>query len=283
LKRLIGLDSRREVCLACINVHGKSFSTSSAHINIEPLTPEFIVAGRVSKHEILYDEIQDIYRAGIGIPEKVETDPRINKDLGVGAGRWIQIDRKNIIKREMGFVESVIKRRSRRNFINRSLSQNVFMRLLDLICFSWDQNSSEEHFSSSSITIGFLTDNIEKFQSGFYLMDPLEWKIGLVTGEKLIDKMASVCLDQKWLRNACVHFLFVTNLAVIDKNWGSRGYRYAMLNAGRMGQTIYIGATALGLGCCGIGALYDGEAKNLLGLNNESVLLYLVAIGSVTK
>jgi hypothetical protein len=33
----------------------------------------------------------------------------------------------------------------------------------------------------------------------------------------------------------------------------------------------------------GIGALYDGEAKNLLGLNNESVLLYLVAIGPVTN
>ena len=283
LGRLIGLDSRREVCLACINVHGKSSSTSSAHINIEPLTPEFIEAGRVSKHEILYDEIQDIYRAGIGIPEKVETDPCISKDLGVGAGRWIRIDRKKIIKREMGFVESVIKRRSRRSFINRSLSQDVFMRLLDLICFSWDQNSSEERFSSSSITIGFLTDNIEGFQSGFYLMDPLEWKIGLVAEEKLINKMASVCLDQKWLHNACVHFLFVTNLAVIDKNWGSRGYRYAMLNAGRMGQTIYLGATALGLGCCGIGALYDGEAKNLLGLNNESVLLYLVAIGPVTN
>jgi len=56
-----------------------------------------------------------------------------------------------------------------------------------------------------------------------------------------------------------------------------------MMTAGRIGQTIYLGATALGLGCCGIGALYDGEARELLGLNRESVLLYLVAAGLVKR
>ena len=43
------------------------------------------------------------------------------------------------------------------------------------------------------------------------------------------------------------------------------------------------GATALDLGCCGIGALYDGEARELLGLNEESALLYLVATGPVKR
>ena len=75
----------------------------------------------------------------------------------------------------------------------------------------------------------------------------------------------------------------MTNLEEIDRTWGPRGYRYAMLTAGRIGQIIYLGATALGLGCCGIGALYDGEARDLLGLNNESALLYLVAAGPVKQ
>ena len=50
-----------------------------------------------------------------------------------------------------------------------------------------------------------------------------------------------------------------------------------------MGQRLYVAATAMGLGCCGIGALYDGEAAALLGLNEASVLLYLVAVGAVKK
>ena len=65
--------------------------------------------------------------------------------------------------------------------------------------------------------------------------------------------------------------------------WGARGYRYAMLTAGRLGQSIYLGATALGLGSCGIGALYDGEARDILGLNQKSCLLYLVAAGPVKR
>ena len=95
--------------------------------------------------------------------------------------------------------------------------------------------------------------------------------------------MAWICLDQRWLTNAGVHFLFVSNLDVLDGTCGARGYRYAMLPAGRMGQRLYVAATAMGLGCCGIGALYDGEAAALLGLNEASVLLYLVAVGAVKK
>ena len=56
-----------------------------------------------------------------------------------------------------------------------------------------------------------------------------------------------------------------------------------MLEAGRLGKAIYLGATSLGLGSCGIGALYDWEARELLGLNNESFLLYLVAAGLVKR
>jgi nitroreductase len=75
----------------------------------------------------------------------------------------------------------------------------------------------------------------------------------------------------------------MSNLAELDRHWGPRGYRYAMLTAGGIGQALYLGAAALGLGCCGIGALYDGEARGLLGLNADSALLYLVAVGAVKR
>ena len=73
----------------------------------------------------------------------------------------------------------------------------------------------------------------------------------------------------------------MTNLQTLDQTWGARGYRYAMMAAGRMGERLYLAAEAMGLGACGIGALYDYEAAEALGLNNESRLLYLVAVGTV--
>ncbi|MBW1733381.1 MAG: nitroreductase family protein [Deltaproteobacteria bacterium] len=48
-----------------------------------------------------------------------------------------------------------------------------------------------------------------------------------------------------------------------------------------MGERIYLAASSLGLGCCGIGAFYDEEARDLLGLNRESRVLYLVDVGPV--
>ncbi len=93
--------------------------------------------------------------------------------------------------------------------------------------------------------------------------------------------MAHVCLDQAWLANAAVHFVFMTNLHTLDRVWGARGYRYAMMTAGMMGERLYLVAEAMGLGCCGIGAFYDSEAAEILNLNTESRLLYLVAVGVV--
>jgi nitroreductase len=54
-----------------------------------------------------------------------------------------------------------------------------------------------------------------------------------------------------------------------------------MLEAGRLGEMVYLAATAYGLGACGIGAIFDDEARTLLALGDSSALLYLVAAGPV--
>lgn len=61
-----------------------------------------------------------------------------------------------------------------------------------------------------------------------------------------------------------------------------RTYRYVLMEAGHLGQNVYLGATALGLGACAVGAFLDGELNELLGLDGqEEAALYLVAIGSI--
>jgi nitroreductase len=54
-----------------------------------------------------------------------------------------------------------------------------------------------------------------------------------------------------------------------------------MLEAGRMGEMLYLSAASMGIGCCGIGAFYDEEARRFLELGATSRLLYLVAVGPV--
>ena len=91
----------------------------------------------------------------------------------------------------------------------------------------------------------------------------------------------AISRTRKFMTWANAAGVFMADLDANDRAWGPRGYRYAMMTAGRMGQRLYLTATAMGLGCCGIGAFYDGEAGQFLGLARSWSLLYLVAAGEV--
>jgi SagB-type dehydrogenase family enzyme len=130
-----------------------------------------------------------------------------------------------------------------------------------------------------SICTGFLASGVESIEDGFYLMDENKGGLGLVSPGNFTGAMSHICLDQDWMGSASLHFVFMSNMALLEEAYGPRGYRYAMLTAGLMGERLYLGASALGLGCCGIGAFYDGEASGLLGLNESSRVLYVVSLG----
>ncbi|MBI4331670.1 MAG: SagB/ThcOx family dehydrogenase [Chloroflexi bacterium] len=59
-----------------------------------------------------------------------------------------------------------------------------------------------------------------------------------------------------------------------------RAYRYVLLDAGHLGENLYLAATSLGLGPCGIGAFFDDEMNRLVGVDgDEEAAVYLVSIG----
>jgi SagB-type dehydrogenase family enzyme len=172
----------------------------------------------------------------------------------------------------LSFFKTVIERRSRRNFIPQEVPSACFGRLIELL--------AEE--PESAVQIGFLAERIEGLKAGFYLLNRAESYFSPITEGALLADMASICLDhQAWLGRAALHFIFLANLNLLDETEGPRGYRRAMIEAGRFGQRLYLGATALGFGCCGVGSFYDSEAAEFLGLNPESRLLYLVAVGPI--
>ena len=61
-----------------------------------------------------------------------------------------------------------------------------------------------------------------------------------------------------------------------------RTYRYVMLEAGHVGQNLYLSAASMGLGACAVGAFLDDDLNNLLGLDGEQeAALYLITVGNV--
>ena len=76
---------------------------------------------------------------------------------------------------------------------------------------------------------------------------------------------------------------FPRKLQRLRWRYRKRAYRYALLEAGHIGQNIYLAATAMGMGACAVGAFYDDAVNALVGVDGmEEAVLYVLAIGAVT-
>lgn len=283
VNQLIGLDETREAALAVVRIPGKENGAGTAEGPVEPLPEEFRNASRVCGEEKNYPQVMNMYRAGAQIQPGGSENLGMIRELGLttrdpeslaGPAPWPEV---------MNHTEAVFRRRSKRNFIRTPLPSGRAAALLETLCAKYSGCGGREEVYRESTCAGFLADRVEGLEAGFHLLDISRKKTAMVRSGDYMEWMARVCLNQAWLKQTALHFLFMTNLDVLDRHLGPRGYRYAMMEAGRMGERLYVAATAMGLGCCGIGAFYDREAMELLGLNRASRLLYLVAVGPVKR
>ena len=284
VNRLIGLDETREVCLYIVSVSGLQDSSeirTTEAPDFPDLPDEIRNASRVASREIDYSAVREVHEAGSVVISPSKPGVDMIDRLGVIPREWTKINPPATWPEFRNFSESVLSRRSKRNFVEEPMSCHQLTAILEGLCSNTLEtgNSISRHYRA--ICTGFIIGNAEGFTPAFYLLDKSAKAVGMVSQGLFTDKMAHICLDQAWLANAAVHFLFMTNMETLGRKQGSRGYRYAMMMAGRMGERLYLMATAMGLGCCGIGAFFDGEAAELLGLNHESRLLYLVAVGPI--
>jgi SagB-type dehydrogenase family enzyme len=279
---LLGLDPDREACLACVHLYGDSTGEeeTSAVNALDSLPGAILQASMVSDREIAYPEILGIHQAGNTTENRSVDAPAPPLVLNTPPAGWT-----GLVPPDppvpADYVRVLRQRRSRRNFVPGTVSRDDWMTFMDLMIRHMGTESGMPPACRSALTVGFLAGAGMPDAPGFYLLDPDGRRWGCVSRGDLIEPMAAACLDQMWLKHASVHMTFMTDLTALDRTWGSRGYRYAMIEAGRLGQQAYLAATALGWGACGIGAIYDREAADLLALADDGALLYLVGVGAV--
>lgn len=89
-------------------------------------------------------------------------------------------------------------------------------------------------------------------------------------------------LSQNFLGTGAAVFIWTGVLNRAMWKYRERAIRYLFLDAGHICQNLMLAATALGLGCCPVGAFFDGEVEQLVQVDGqEEVALYLAAVGAV--
>ena len=81
------------------------------------------------------------------------------------------------------------------------------------------------------------------------------------------------------IRNAPVSFVISTVYPRITGKYGSRGLRYAHMEAGHAAQNVCILGVELGIGTCTVGAFEDEEVRKVLKLPANEDPLYILPLG----
>ncbi len=279
LDELIGVDEFHEAGLVLVNIPGNETMPSKAYSPVDTLPQEITNAGITSQNDIDYPVIREIHEAG-RIPSNRELSEIPPPLSPFQTDKWELVKNTDKLQTDIPYPECLFLRRSKRNFIDKKIDRTSLMVILDMISDSTELNH-EVMYNYELLNIVFFAEKVDGINPGLYTLDRKQKRFGIIREGIFGEKIAHTCLNQEWLKNAGLHFLFVCDLDTLDKKYGPRGYRYAMMNAGKLGQLLYITATSLGLGCCGIGAFYDDEAINLLDLGSKTRLLYLVAVGKI--
>jgi SagB-type dehydrogenase family enzyme len=121
---------------------------------------------------------------------------------------------------------------------------------------------------------------VDGLEAGLYHFDPLLCCLEIARTGLAPDELAALSTYPEIVSPCAALLLVVAVFGRTRFKYGLRGYRFALLEAGHLGQNVLLAATAFGFGAVPLGGFYDRLTDEFLGLDgvNESTL-YTIAIG----
>ncbi|MGK7927500.1 MAG: SagB/ThcOx family dehydrogenase [Spirulina sp.] len=163
------------------------------------------------------------------------------------------------------WLQAIQQRRSARRFYPHPISRDAFQK----VCTAFQQPIPGDRLET--LEIYAVVQRVTDLQPGLYRDRFTESRDCLKVGE-FQTRTGYLCINQAIARDSAVVFFIVAHCD---------NYRVALNQAGIVGQRIYLAATALNLGCSGIGAFYDDETQAFL--ETDGSVLYAIAIGQTIK
>ena len=183
---------------------------------------------------------------------------------------------------EMSVEEAIQRRRSIRDYKREPLTVEEVSQLL----WAAQGITSRKGFRASPsagatypmvIFLAVKEGGVTGLEAGIYRYDPWSHSLTMISKGDFSFQLYRACLDQEWVRSAPVNLLIFANFTRTTSWYGERGIRYVYMEAGHIGQNIYLQATALGLGTVAVGAFYDDQLKEIVGTDLEP--LYVFPVG----
>jgi SagB-type dehydrogenase family enzyme len=184
--------------------------------------------------------------------------------------------------------EAIAQRRSVREFSEQSIT---FSELSQLIWATQGITTKSGGFEfRASPSAGALypietylgVNRVEEIPSGIYHYNVKEARLILLKEGHFGPELCEAGLGQEMLEEAACVFVWTAIVGRSKWKYRERAYRYIYMDVGHIGQTLYLAATALDMGCCAVGAFFDEEVDRVIGVDGKNeISVYVGAVGRV--
>ena len=125
-----------------------------------------------------------------------------------------------------------------------------------------------------------VANRVEDLRAGVYHYSVRQHCLEALKEGDFSSQMAIAALGQRICFEAATVFVWTAIFQRSKWKYGQRAYRYIYLDAGHIGGNLALAATGIGLGSCQIGALFDDEVNQIIGVHGaEESVVYMSAVG----
>jgi SagB-type dehydrogenase family enzyme len=188
------------------------------------------------------------------------------------------------------FTDVIINRRSRRNYIRKSISLPT---LSNLLYFTYGPTKSEKSNQGEfvyrtapsagalfPIELFIVVQRVNELKPGVYRYLAKDHELELYLSDIDEKDFFQAGMEQSFINDSAVVLLLTAFPNKIFWKYNIRSYRYIYLDAGHIAQNAYLAAEALNIGSCEIGAFFDDYLNSLFQFDEkEAFIVSLITIG----
>lgn len=129
-----------------------------------------------------------------------------------------------------------------------------------------------------------LVQQVEGLQPGAYHYLPMEHALEYL-GEvaDLPETITESLSGQAWAGKANVVFYWAMTAYRAEWRYGIYAHRVALIDAGHVGQNLYLACTGVGLGTCGVAAFSHEKTCDIFKLDgDEEYVVYTAPVGTIS-
>jgi len=189
------------------------------------------------------------------------------------------------LKSAVSLEEALLQRRSVREYANLPLTLEEVSQLLwaaQGVTSEWGGRTAPSAGALYPLEMYLAVGHIQHLAPGVYKYRPERHELVQVKPDDVRGELAGAALGQAWIKEGAIDIIIAAVYERTTRKYGDRGVRYVHMEAGHAAQNIYLQAAALDLGMVTVGAFYDDRVKDITGMLEDEIPLYVISVGRKT-